>query len=87
MRGSPGLRRVPSTLALAAVDSAGDESVKSAPAAVTIPQADGSSSAAGGGGGCFVASVGSTRVHPIAPVQRPSPSLRRWELYRCGHTY
>jgi hypothetical protein len=44
--------------ALAAVDSAGDESVKSAPASVTIPEAAGSASAAaGGGGGCFVETV------------------------------
>jgi uncharacterized membrane protein len=41
---------------LTAVDSSSDESVKSAPAAVTI-SADQSSSS-GGGGGCFIASVG-----------------------------
>ena len=41
---------------LTAVDSSSDESVKSAPAAVTISAAQSSSS--GGGGGCFIASVG-----------------------------
>jgi hypothetical protein len=45
--------------ALSAVDVAGDESVKSAPASVTIPEAGGASSgAAGRGGGCFIDSVG-----------------------------
>jgi hypothetical protein len=48
--------------ALAAVDASGDESVKSAPAAVTVPAATESSSNAaaggGGGGGCFIASAG-----------------------------
>jgi hypothetical protein len=43
--------------ALAAVDGAGDESVKSAPASVTVPAATESTSNAGGagsGGGCFI---------------------------------
>ena len=54
--------------ALAAVDSAGDESVKSAPAAVTIPQAAESSAAAagGGGGGCFVETVVNEGSHEHA---------------------
>ena len=46
--------------ALVAVDTAGDESVKSAPASVTIPAATESSgvTGGGGGGGCFIASAG-----------------------------
>jgi hypothetical protein len=47
--------------ALAAVDSAGDESVKSAPASFTVPAATESTSNAaggGGGGGCFISAAG-----------------------------
>jgi hypothetical protein len=40
--------------ALAAVDGAGDESAKSAPAAVSVPAAGDSGGGGGGGGGCFV---------------------------------
>jgi hypothetical protein len=43
--------------ALSAVDSSIDESVKSAPAAVTI-SASNSSSGGGGGAGCFIAVAG-----------------------------
>jgi hypothetical protein len=43
--------------ALSAVDAASDESVKSAPAAVTISAAQ-SSSSGGGGGGCFITTAG-----------------------------
>ena len=68
-RGLPGRRRVRVYYyALTAVDSAGDESVKSAPAAVTIPQAAESSAAAagGGGGGCFVETVVNEGSHEHA---------------------
>jgi len=44
--------------ALTAVDAASDESVKSAPASVTIPTADPASGGAGGGGGCFISTSG-----------------------------
>ena len=43
--------------ALSAVDSSGEESVKSTPASVSTSDA-GSSSSGGGGGGCFIASAG-----------------------------
>ena len=46
--------------ALCAVDTAGDESVKSAPASVTVPaatDASGSAAGGGGGGGCFITSA------------------------------
>jgi hypothetical protein len=45
--------------ALAAVDASGDESAKSAPAAVSVPAANESSNAggAGGGGGCMIAAA------------------------------
>jgi hypothetical protein len=42
---------------LSAVDSASDESVKSAPASVSISAAESSSSGGGGGGGCFISSA------------------------------
>jgi len=44
--------------ALSAVDSASDESVKSAPAAVTISAGNSSSGGGEGGAGCFIASAG-----------------------------
>jgi hypothetical protein len=53
--------------AIAAVDAAGDESVKSAPAALTLTSGgggggeivtDGGGGAGGGGGGCFIAAAG-----------------------------
>jgi hypothetical protein len=45
--------------ALSAVDSSGEESVKSAPASVSTSDAGPSSSGGGGGGGgCFIASAG-----------------------------
>jgi hypothetical protein len=45
--------------ALTAVDAASDESVKSAPAAVTITYSgDGGGAGAGGGGGCFISTAG-----------------------------
>jgi hypothetical protein len=53
--------------ALAAVDGAGDESAKSAPAAVSVPAATESSNAVGGGGGgCFIGTAGHDR--PYGPV-------------------
>ena len=78
------------------MDSAGDESVKSAPAAVTIPQADESSAAAGGGGGggCFVetvrpydacASAVSTAMAVFAALGTVAlPVCRRWSGSRKG---
>jgi hypothetical protein len=42
---------------LSAVDSASDESVKSAPASVSISAAESSSSGGGGGGGCFISAA------------------------------
>jgi hypothetical protein len=44
--------------ALTSVDAAGDESVKSAPASVTIPAGGASAGGAAGGGGCFISTSG-----------------------------
>jgi hypothetical protein len=55
--------------ALAAVDGAGDESAKSAPAAVSVPAATESSNAVGGGGGCFISAA--SRNLPPELFMRP----------------
>jgi len=56
--------------ALTAVDAVRDESAKSAPAAISLPDGGGSSGGGGGGaGGCFISAAGTDLCpEPLAPL-------------------